>query len=233
MSADASGNFVVVWQRWANDVGDVLAQRFDASGARLGDNFLVNSYTTGLQGPAGVALAPDGGSFVIAFSGEQGPGVGIHAKRFDASGSPIGGEFQVNTYTPGPYGGPQIRMDGLGGFVVAWNGSDGHLLGVKARRFFAGGTPRGAEFTVNTYTTNNQGMDIVVPALASDAVGNFVVTWTGSLAALLPKPTSTSSGTAVCIPRRWSSIRRATGSGSPVRRWTCGLAGSTSTVPRS
>ena len=43
-AALGAGQFVLVW---ADSRDDVLAQRFDASGRRLGDEFMVNDYTTG------------------------------------------------------------------------------------------------------------------------------------------------------------------------------------------
>src|SRR6185295_534877 len=46
--------------------------------------------------------------------------------------------------------------------------------GVFAQRFGASGARRGAEFRVNTYTLGDQGS---WPSVASDSVGNFVVTW--------------------------------------------------------
>src|ERR1700687_990682 len=44
---------------------------------------------------------------------------------------------------------------------------------VPASSAWAGGKPLGSEFQVNTYTTHSQ----EVPAIASDAVGNFVIVW--------------------------------------------------------
>jgi hypothetical protein len=182
VSADAAGNFVVAWtEPGSGEVGDeVIAQRFAAGGARQGGNFVVNSITPGHQRSPGLAHAPDG-SFVIAFSSTPYlSGDMIVAKRYSAAGAPIGSEFQVNNYTSGPQGYPQVRMDALGGYVIAWNdfaGSDGDFYGVKARRYYASGTARGGDFTVNTYTTHGQLLSRTAPALGSDAAGNFVIAW--------------------------------------------------------
>jgi hypothetical protein len=74
-----------------------------------------------------------------------------------------------------------VAVDAVGNFVVAWmdEGSDGDGLGVRARRLRADGTPRGADFLVNTYTTGNQLLGLNGKAVASDAAGNVVVTWHG------------------------------------------------------
>jgi hypothetical protein len=86
-----------------------------------------------------------------------------------------GTEFLVNVQTTDNQGYAEVAGDGRGGFVVLWNsyGQDGDRAGLFARRFDRRGAPRGGEIAVNTYTTDNQQGGNV----ASDAHGNFVVTW--------------------------------------------------------
>ena len=76
---------------------DVFARRFDAAGAPLGDEFQINTYTTGDQ--EGPALAPDpGGGFIVTWRGD-GPngGWGTVGRRLRASGAPRGAEFAVSS----------------------------------------------------------------------------------------------------------------------------------------
>ena len=51
VAADANGNFVVVWHSIFQDGSGfgVFGQRYDSTGARVGAEFRVNSYTTGDQ----------------------------------------------------------------------------------------------------------------------------------------------------------------------------------------
>src|SRR5207248_5028048 len=74
----------------------------------------------------------------------------------------------------GPYQ-PAVALDAAGDFVVAWESEDqvGNSVGVFAQRYGAAGATVGGEFRVNTYTTNAQ----YEAAVASDAVGDFVVAW--------------------------------------------------------
>src|SRR5262245_2925772 len=99
------------------------------------------------------------------------------AGRVMAQGPPVpaGAEFQVNTYTTERRNLPSVASDNAGNFVVVWSsyGQDGAGDGVFGQRYASNGVPQGAEFQVNTYTPNYQ----YVPAVASDAVGNFVVAW--------------------------------------------------------
>jgi hypothetical protein len=92
----------------------------------------------------------------------------------------LGGEFQVNSYTTSYQSYPAVAIDLAGGFVVVWRsaGQDGDGTGIFGRRFDAAGTPQGAEFQVNSYTTGSQ---TTSAAVASDpAGGGFVVVWPGS-----------------------------------------------------
>ena len=89
-----------------------------------------------------------------------------------------GGALLVNTYTTDTEGYPGIAVARDGDFVVAWmsNSQDGSDTGVFAQRFDRTGARRGAEFQVNTYTTDYQQFLGRVGA-ASDARGRFVIAW--------------------------------------------------------
>jgi hypothetical protein len=65
-------------------------------------------------------------------------------------------------------------MDAEGDFVIAWGGAGiGDDSGTFADRYDAAGVPQGAEFQVNTFTNNGQG----VPSVAMNWAGNFVIAW--------------------------------------------------------
>ena len=186
VAADASGNFVVVWSSgklWGTVVSGqdgssagVFGQRFDASGVPQGGEFQVNSYTTGAQASPRVACGANG-DFVVVWSsaGQDGSIDGVFGQRFDASGVPQGGEFQVNSHTPYSQRLGDVASDARGNFVVVWTSElqDGSSQGVFGRRYNALGIPQGSEFQVNSYTTGNQ----AGPAVASNAKGDFVVVW--------------------------------------------------------
>jgi hypothetical protein len=80
----------------------------------------------------------------------------------------------VNTATASDQLREDVASDASGNFVVVWNSyAPGLGYDVFAQRYDATGAPRGTEFRVNTYTTGRQRL----PAVASDASGNFVVVW--------------------------------------------------------
>src|SRR5262245_34892727 len=90
--------------------------------------------------------------------------------------TPAGPQFQVNTHTTQDQSRSTTAVLADGSFVVAWaddGGADGSGYGIMARRFAANGTPLGADFRVNAYTTGRQ----LSPALSADPRGGFVVSW--------------------------------------------------------
>jgi len=160
--ASQFGDFVIVWQSLAQD-GDaagIFAQRFNAGGGALAGEFRVNTYTTAAQSRPAIAVRGNPGDFVVVWTsaGQDGDGDGVFGQRYAAAGSPMGPEFQVNTYTTGPQRSPSVAVDSTGGFLVAWEGhaavEDG--FGIFGQRYSSTGTPLGGEFRVNSYTTGQQ-----------------------------------------------------------------------------
>ncbi len=148
----------------------------EAAPPRAGGEFTVNTYSTNRQF-APDAAADGAGRFVIVWQsidGQDGDGRGIFAQRYRHDGAPLGGEFQVNTYTTGDQSGARVAAGSGGTFAVVWSGpSDGSGTGVFARFYDAAGNAVGGEVAVNAYTTFEQ----VVPSVSVDAAGNVVVAW--------------------------------------------------------
>jgi len=182
VAMDLAGNFVIEWVSLGQD-GDgsgIFARRYNSEGFPQGDEFQVNTYTTGYQERSFVAMDSNG-NFVITWndtSGRDGDSWGVYAQRYDIEGLPQGGEFQVNTYTTSYQQLPSVGMDSSGNFVIAWGsfGQDGDGLGYFAQRFDSEGYPVGNEFQVNTYWIEHQYNDWG-RSVAMDSNGNFVITW--------------------------------------------------------
>ncbi len=80
------------------------------------------------------------------------------------SQNPVGGEFQVNTYTTSGKRSASVAMGADGDFVVVWGSfsQDGDGSGVFGQRFASSGSPVGGEFQVNTYNRHSvSGFDCV------------------------------------------------------------------------
>lgn len=177
VAADANDDFIVVLGG-----ADVVGRRVSKTGVPLGVAFPVNTYTTGSQVTPRVAPLPDGGFVVVWIdTARDGSETGVFGQRFDASNAPVGGDFQVNTYTTGPQGddddGPTVAADGSGRFMVAWDGrgpQDGGSVDVFMRAYDEAGSPQGPEFLVSTPLDD---LEERYPKAAANEVGDFVVAW--------------------------------------------------------
>jgi len=158
-----------------SDTGAILV----SSGAPdfgSGAEFQVNSETAQSQENPSIAALNDGGFVVTWESKDQdGDGSGIYGQRFDSAGSAVGSEFQVNTTITDEQSQPSVAVLDDGGFVVIWesNNQDGDEQGVYGQRFDGSGSSVGAEFLVNTTTTEEQNE----PSVTALNDGGFVVTW--------------------------------------------------------
>jgi len=178
VATDSSGNFVVVWRSEGQDgsLFGVFGQRYASSGAPLGPEFRVNSYTTNSQYHPSVG-ADASGNFVVVWKSvaQEGAFGPIMGQRFASSGTPLGTEFRVNAITTNGPRLPVVAADASGNFLVVWIADDGAPGDVNlfGQRFAAAGAPLGPQFRVNTWTTFPQ----VEQAVSADSAGNFVVVW--------------------------------------------------------
>ena len=178
----ANGDFVIVWEAYGPEGpfnAGIYGQRFDSTGTPLGAEFGVNTVTADHQKNPAITALSDGGFVVTWQSSGQETGTnaaeGIYAQRYDAGGVAVGGEIHVNTYTPGVQRNADVTALEGGGYVVMWQsaGQDGNLDGIFGQIYGADGLPSGTEFSVNSYTFQNQ-YGVKVTALAD---GGFVATW--------------------------------------------------------
>src|SRR4051812_48545164 len=147
-------------------VAEPLESRRLFSLAPAGGEFLVNQVISQQQRDPAVAVDARGDLVVVwasngntgAGANQDASGLGVYARRYDAAGTPLGGEFRVNTYTTGDQSQPAVAVDADGDFIVTWTslGQEGDVGGVYAQRYTAAGVPRGGEFRVNTTTAGLQ-----------------------------------------------------------------------------
>jgi hypothetical protein len=171
VAAAADGTFTVVWTNYAQI--EVLAQRFDARGQRLGGEFAVATRGYGF-GPD-IAADPSG-AFMVAWNAPDDDTIGIVARVFDAGGNPSGPEFQVNAYVTSYQFNPAVAHVPGGNFVVVWQhygDPGGEYVSVMARLFDGTGAPLTGDFQANVFSTGRQ----LRPAAVGQPGGAFVVVW--------------------------------------------------------
>ncbi|MEM1050284.1 MAG: FG-GAP-like repeat-containing protein [Pseudomonadota bacterium] len=121
------GGFVVVWESTNQDGSSngLYAQMYDSSGNASGSEFQVNTTTNDNQQDPRVEALSDGG-FVVTWESDgnqDGSGQGIFAQEFDASGTAVGGEQQLNTTASGDQTNPAIAQLTDGRLVSVWDSS--------------------------------------------------------------------------------------------------------------
>ncbi len=160
-----AGGFVTVWQSTHADTGDIYGQQYDASGTAVGGEFLVNTTTTGLQERASVTGLEDGG-FVVVWESPDATLDGIFGQRYDAAGTVVGSEFQINNFTSADEWNASVTALPDGGFAVVWQNSDGDGasdMGIRTRIYYVG-----ANSAVNE--TGTAGDDVYFGSTVNDTI---------------------------------------------------------------
>lgn len=178
----ANGGFVVSWQTATNaktDVNerDIYGQVFNAAGAKVGKEFLINTTVAGWQSDSMITGLANGG-FVVSWIdrgiiGATTPEPVVKAQIFSASGVRSGGEFEIAAA-----GSPTITGLASGDFVVSWterarDGSGMFSSDIAGQLYSSVGAKVGEQFQINAETLGNQ-VELSVSALAK---GEFVVSW--------------------------------------------------------
>lgn len=180
-----NGEFVVVWTTNGQD-GDrmgVYARKYDANGSYQGNEFKVNTSTTGDQWIPKVAITSNGGFVVIWQSyGQDGNGYAIVGQRFTNRSVNIGYEFIVNNMARGSQEFPDLSMDSQGNFIVVWTTNQNQIVGnlpannnyrdVYAKKFNRDAIPLGQEFAIST-TVGEQ----YYPSVYMNNLNNYLVAW--------------------------------------------------------
>ncbi|WP_129782201.1 tandem-95 repeat protein [Peristeroidobacter soli] len=179
ITALADGGFVVVWMSKAQDDIDnsygIYAQRFDASGAKIGEEMRVNQQIANDQFDPVVVAIPTGGFAVLWSSLDTVGGANLHSRAFDRDGEPLGMESTLETVGLGDQFQPSAAVSSTG-TIATWtsDGQDGSGFGIYG--VIQNGSNSSGEIRINT-TTHFDQFDSQAVALSN---GSYVVTWTGS-----------------------------------------------------
>lgn len=109
---NAAGESVVVWKNG----GAVFGRRFDADGDAIGSEFQVSSSYINATKPS-VSMDAAGG-FVVVWADSSYQVRSVLGRRYDSSGSPQGGEFEVSVDHDTPSN-AKVSMNSSGDFIVA------------------------------------------------------------------------------------------------------------------
>jgi len=173
------GRFIFSWED-RREIGnsDVYAQRFDETGARLGDNFRVSDSTaSGDQSISSVHIGPDGSALIVWDDRRYGLTGDIFGQFLNPDGSARGENFRVNDDAIGwanQYE-PDVSGDDSGRYVVVWmdgRGNNPSDWNIFLQRFRSDGTRIGN----NNRVTSDDSIQWS-PRVGTGPTGEFVVCW--------------------------------------------------------
>lgn len=177
----AGGGYVVSWLVAAGAGADLHVQRFDVHGARLGPEVVLNQVP--VFGAPGIVGLADGGFLATWDSSATGDPTVHVARRFDASGTPVGPEFQPNDVASPPGAGSASPVAlANGGFLLEWWASpDGASWRPALQVYDAAGARVGGNVTLGlradgTAVGGSSGSMTAV-ALAAGSDGGFIAVW--------------------------------------------------------
>ncbi|MDF9912476.1 UNVERIFIED_ORG: hypothetical protein OKW14_004501 [Pantoea brenneri] len=167
--ATADGGYIISWE----DQGTGIVQRsYGADNQPVtGEVTVATGNGMGSSGGPEMAAFTDaahGGMYVTVWNATSGPGdtsgSGVVGQIFAADGTPLGGNFQVNTTTDSSQNYPDVITLNDGSIVVFWDSSDSGTSGSDIRAVHyrvdaATGTLTlvgSGDFIVNSYTSGKQ-----------------------------------------------------------------------------
>ena len=189
----ADGGVAIVWQGGPQGYQHIFGGFLGTNNIFLNTSgdVMINATTNYYQVNPAVAALANGNAVVVwgSFGQDNADGFqGVYGQIVGPAGQKVGGEFQVNTFTPFNQRTPAVAAFPNGNFVVAWvsenersaasvavdgtyNGGQ-NSVDIYARLFDANGNPQSGEFLVNTGTNVCANPTV---AVASD--GTFTVAW--------------------------------------------------------
>jgi hypothetical protein len=177
-SIAADGTMVVVWN---GEDGFIRAQRYDALGAPAGGEIIVGSINgiTSFTQESSIAHF-SGSGFVVVWNEQSTVPSTILARRFDASGNPLGAAVVV---TPDSgiswsfHSSPVVDVDSLDNFVVAWYAGTGiGEAGILGRRYDSSGVAGSDAFLVRF---GGVGVYYSYAGIAMDSTDEYIIVYLG------------------------------------------------------
>ena len=176
IACDDSGNFVIVWEDASGGSGlDIYAELFDHLGNPVTGNFKVNADSgTHSHNSSSCDMSPSG-DFVVVWAAKQGNFQHTYGRLFGPDGQPKDTCFKINDDGQEfDHYSPQVNMDSLGNFTVAWEDKREGRSRIYLQRYDYEGVKLGDNFSVYSDNPNSVQSD---PDLDLNKTGEFVVVW--------------------------------------------------------
>ncbi|HEX8235472.1 MAG TPA: Ig-like domain-containing protein [Abditibacteriaceae bacterium] len=177
VAMNSSGEFIIAYDQYFGpnvvDADNVLVQRFDASGARVGSPLQADQSATELYSPA--ASLNDKGNIVVVWDDYTDNEDNIRGRELRADGTPTGDEFLIDDVTEGYPIWPEVALNDNNQYVVIWTvpNDDNEMMPVLGKRFLFGqSSSEDTQFQINGYGAGAYSSSV---AVANN--GTFLVAW--------------------------------------------------------
>ena len=153
----ADGGFLVVWAR-----PEVHGRRFKADFTPVGDDFSINTLTTGNESETDVVVHDDGRVLVVWTDQEDRTNVTeIRGRLFSQNLVAQGADFRINNLLTDTQSLARAASYGTGGFFVVWQsnasaGDDASFPAIEGRIVTGSDQFAGTEFQLNEWTPQKQ-----------------------------------------------------------------------------
>lgn len=151
-----TGAWMVAWNGYSaasGSLSDVYGRIFDASGAAVTGDLVINAHLGGPQERPAVAAIPFADAFIVAWQSrnQDGDGDGIYLRKVGADGEMLSPELRANTTTAGDQRRPAIAIAQDNRFAVCWTTPAGLLTELICQHFSTTTmAPQGAEVAIRT-----------------------------------------------------------------------------------
>ena len=178
-TALSDGGYVISWTSYGPnaDNGDIIMQRYDAAGAKVGGEVRANTFTTNHQQEASIASLSDGG-WIVTWSSylQDGDQYGAYYQRYDAAGAKVGIETRVSVHGGGYQMETSVTGLANGGYVITFRGTEpvnGFYDHMYQRIYDSTGHAVTSDIQVNTFSNSNQDQ----PSVTALSDGGWIVVW--------------------------------------------------------
>jgi Ca2+-binding RTX toxin-like protein len=175
LAAFGDGRHVLAWETGGFGSTDITIRFADESLAATVADRTATTTTAGAQTDPALAILADGRVLLAwtdgSATGGDIAGTAIRARLFSAAGTPLGGEFLVNTTTAGDQRNPTVTALRDGGFIIAWNDAPGVA---RAQVYDAAGARRGTEIAFGSPANPNAPQNVTIDEMPD---GRVLVSW--------------------------------------------------------
>jgi hypothetical protein len=175
LACSPAGRVIVCWEDRRRQNWDVYAQVYDASGQPVGANFRAGDDpgSTDQFGCGAAANVHD--EFLLGWTDRRNGNEDVYARRFDASGNPLGAAFRVNDDAgTAAQNQPAAAAAPDGGWWLVWADSRNGNADVFCQRLDRSGNAVGANFRVSDDRASSQQR---VSSIAMATAGQVLVAW--------------------------------------------------------